>query len=610
MTGLNQKIERMIGQLDILIETARAMEKKYEDLLAGTHPNYQDSARNLLHYKALRQFDIRSLQKQLGYLGLSRLAKSEHHVMASLLTARSMLRGFLKPKRLKKKRSGLSIKRGYKLLNSHSKNLLGNRSKGRRPRIMVTIPSEASTDFDLVNHMVEAGMNIARINCAHDNPEVWKQMISNIQLASEKHQRRIKISMDLAGPKIRTGAIAPGPRVIKLRTSKNVLGEVLKPATIWLSPGPPEDTSLIHLPVSDDQYKDLKAGHSLIFRDSRGKKRKLLITAAEKKGCIAECWQTAYVISGTALTLKHKPEAPPLIIRTLPALEQSILLHPGQLLRIHMTSEPGENAVVDKDGKIETEAHISCTSHEVFEQVKVGEKVRFDDGKLSGIIKQTADDAFVVKINRTAPGGSKLRADKGMNFPESNLQIRGLTKADLLNLPFVAENADIVNMSFVNSSEDVEELLAALRERNALDKVGIIMKIETRTGFDNLMDILLAAMKAPSVGVMIARGDLAVETGWDQIGMIQEEIQWICQAAHVPDIWATQVLENLAKKGLPSRAEITDVTMGQRAEGVMLNKGPHIIQAIRLLDTILRNMSGYQEKKAGLTPPAMSGIKT
>ena len=88
-------------------------------------------------------------------------------------------------------------------------------------------------------------------------------------------------------------------------------------------------------------------------------------------------------------------------------------------------------------------------------------------------------------------------------------------------------------------------------------------------------------MRRPTVGVMIARGDLAVEVGFERMAEVQEEIMWICEAAHVPVIWATQVLETLAHTGRPSRAEVTDAAMSGRAECVMLNKGPYIAEAIR-----------------------------
>jgi pyruvate kinase len=124
------------------------------------------------------------------------------------------------------------------------------------------------------------------------------------------------------------------------------------------------------------------------------------------------------------------------------------------------------------------------------------------------------------------------------------------------------------------------------------------LKIETRRAFENLPELLLAAMRCPRVGVMIARGDLAVECGYERLAEVQEEILWISEAAHVPVIWATQVLEHLAKSGVPSRAEITDAAMGERAECVMLNKGPHIVEAVRVLDNVLRRMEAHQSKKS------------
>ena len=99
------------------------------------------------------------------------------------------------------------------------------------------------------------------------------------------------------------------------------------------------------------------------------------------------------------------------------------------------------------------------------------------------------------------------------------------------------------------------------------------------------------------MGVMIARGDLAIECGYERMAEVQEEILWIAEAGHVPVIWATQVLETLAKTGRPSRAEITDAAMGERAECVMLNKGPYVVEAVRTLDDILRRMEAHHAKK-------------
>jgi pyruvate kinase len=161
------------------------------------------------------------------------------------------------------------------------------------------------------------------------------------------------------------------------------------------------------------------------------------------------------------------------------------------------------------------------------------------------------------------------------------------------------QHADMVGYSFVRSAEDVERLQSELA-RLGRPEMPIVLKIENRQAFEHLPSLLLAAMQSPASGVMIARGDLAVELGWQRLAEVQEEILWMCEAAHMPVIWATQVLESLAKSGLPSRAEITDAAMSVRAECVMLNKGPYILEAMRVLSDILRRMRDHQIKKRPL----------
>lgn len=89
-----------------------------------------------------------------------------------------------------------------------------------------------------------------------------------------------------------------------------------------------------------------------------------------------------------------------------------------------------------------------------------------------------------------------------------------------------------------------------------------------------------------------------VELGYARLAEMQEEILWLCEAAHVPVIWATQVLESLAKQGTPSRAEVSDVVLAEHAECVMLNKGPYIAEAVRWLDEVLLRTQANQHKQS------------
>jgi pyruvate kinase len=208
-------------------------------------------------------------------------------------------------------------------------------------------------------------------------------------------------------------------------------------------------------------------------------------------------------------------------------------------------------------------------------------------------------DELLVRITRAAPGGAALRGDKGINLPETEVPVGALTEADRASLDAIVDEVDIIGLSFVRSPADVRLLRGELERRGRAD-LGVLLKIETRAGFACLPALLVEAMKRDRVGVMIARGDLAVECGFERLAEVQEEILWICEAAHVPVVWATQVLDTLTRRGVATRAEVTDAAAGQRAECVMLNKGPHAEAAVRTLDDILRRMASHQMKKTAM----------
>ena len=594
-------ISFLIKTIKAIALACKAAADHSEKILKTIHPNHRESAINLLQYKVFRGFDLVQVQRELGKLGLSRLAKTQLHVMASLSTNLHILERMQehKPIQLPIKEE-LSFNRGRALQQLNTVQLLGKGDGHRRTKIMVTMPSEAAENYELVEKMIQAGMDCARINCAHDGPDVWLKMIENIKAASQNNNRRCKIAMDLAGPKIRTGAMTTGPKVRKFRPQKDIYGQINQPLEIWIGPEP--HPTLPHLPIGQEDLSKIQINQKLHLIDTRGKKRNLFVDRQEENGYYALCYKTTFVETGLRIFQDKSWQRPLFEIGEMPYRENAIPLYVGDVLRINKTSIPGRPAEFDESGDLQALAHISCTAPDVFKQVKEGEKMLFDDGKIEGIIEEVQEDYLLVKIMYAPNDGARLKADKGINLPDSDLSINGLTDKDKEDLKFVVKHADIINFSFVNRPEDVQQLLDVLDILEAKETLGIILKIETKNAFENLTDILLKAMQVYPIGVMIARGDLAIETGWYNIGRIQEEILSLCQAAHITDVWATQVLEGLAKKGLPSRAEITDAVMAQRADCVMLNKGPYIIETIRMLDTILTEMAPFWEKNAPFSP--------
>lgn len=285
--------------------------------------------------------------------------------------------------------------------------------------------------------------------------------------------------------------------------------------------------------------------------------------------------------------------------------EPKIRVFRGETLVLTAAPDPGGPARRDEDGEVVRPARISCTLPEVFGHVRPGERVFVDDGKIAAVVERAGPAELELRITGASDKGQRVRAGKGINFPETHLPISCLTDGDLARLPFVAECADIVQMSFVQDPGDVRALRARLTELGA-PGIGLVLKIETVRAFERLPELLFAGMEGPSLGVMIARGDLAVESGFERLAEVQEEILWLSEAAHVPVVWATEVLDNMAHTGRMTRAEVTDAAMGARAECVMLNKGPCIVDAVAALYGILGRMQEHHDKKTSLLRPLRS----
>ena len=593
-----RSIKELGEELAAICESAVSLEEQLADEIVRVHPDYVASAKNLVHYVALRQHDARELQEDLTRLGLSSLSACERHVLESIQTVR---RALLRVGGVDDSgRSEPRFEEGEQRLKKHSKDLLGENPDGREVQIMVTLPTEAAESGPLVHELLVAGMDVARINCAHDSRAEWLSMIRNIRQASEETGRTCKISMDLAGPKVRTGPLLPGPGVLRIRPRRDGLGRVIAPRRIRLVAAEPllglKKQAVVPVPQTLIDFAE--PGDTLRFRDTRGRARQFKIVVKDEKGLIVEAHKRAYLAAGTKLRLLRADSGEKLKFRVghLPPVELPIILAVGDTLDLDTSSLPGEPAKITADGTVVRPARISCIPPEVVGRIPVGAPILLNDGKIKGVVEDANADGLVIRITHAKPTGSRLRGNRSINFPGTDLQFHGLTETDRQTLDFVTEYADAVSLSFVRSPADVIALEDELEKHDI--RPGIIPKVETEEAFQELPRILLASMRTYPVGIMIARGDLAVECGWERLAEIQEEILWMCEAAHVPVIWATQVLEGEAKKGRPSRAEITDAAMAQRADCIMLNKGPHILSAIRMLDNIVRRMHDHQHKKA------------
>ncbi len=602
----DESFDDLIDQLTDVRNAMLAAPLRAQPHLEAVHPAFSASAINLLQYLAFRRQDLRQLQSKLAMRGLSSLGRAEAHVLETVTQVLQLLQQVCakSPVDLVGE-PALSFADSQRLLKAHTEQLFGPAMAGRDVRIMVTMPGEAADDPTLIQNLLRQGMNCMRINCAHDDKSVWLKMINHLKLSTKSLKIPCQIVMDLPGPKLRTGPMEPGAAVIHVRPKRDVFGRVARLARLWLtvspvlSPAPSPADSV--LPVDKTWLAARVTGDEIVFSDVRGAKRVMTVADVTPNGCWAELAQSAWIVPGITLRCKKRARNKKSLTRVgaLPQVENVIFLNRGDTLILTRDLLPGRAATFDSTGQLLTPAYIGCTLPDIFDDVRAGESIYLDDGKIGGIIEKVELTQLVIRITHTHVRGSKLRADKGINLPESHLHLSALTAQDLEILPFVVKYADVVEYSFANCAADVallQKSMQSLRRKHP----AIVLKIETKRAFKNLPAMLLMAMRSPCCGVMIARGDLAVECGFERLAEVQEEILWICEAAHIPVIWATQVLETLAKSGMPSRAEITDAAMGHRAECVMLNKGPYILEAIQVLDNILRRMQPHQSKKQSM----------
>jgi pyruvate kinase len=603
-------LETIIRAVNQLRNEAIALEQEFADELQQIHPSNYPSACNLIHYLAVRAHDVRDLQRDLSLLGLSSLGRMEAHVMASLnavLAALHRLDSRPVPPELEAELP-ITQTSGANLLAANTIAILGHTPEHRAARIMVTMPSEAADKPEIIHDLLRQGMNIMRINCAHDDRQAWTTMIQHLRDAERRSERVCRVSFDLAGPKLRTEAVIFESKAIKWRPTRNQLGQVIAPAIICFSTQPQQSPDYkITVPINGTLVGLIEVGDTLTLTDTRGYRCYLKVVETFENGWLGEAQRTAYVTAGTELDLYRDGE---LIatdaIAALPASPRRITLMPGDTLTV-VRPDPAAKLIHSKAAILADDSPhnhkppkiIGCTLPEVFRDVQAGERIFFDDGKIAGIIREVADTYFQVRITAVAKGKAKLRGEKGINLPDTNLNLPALTSKDRQDLEFVAQHGDMVAMSFVQHTSDIKALIAELARLDA-NQLGIVLKIETQRAFERLPRLLLAALRHPRVAVMVARGDLGVEVGFERLSEVQEEILWLCEAAHVPVIWATQVLESLAKGGMPSRAEVTDAAMGSRAECVMLNKGPYIDRAMHFLADVLQRMKAHQEKKTSM----------
>jgi pyruvate kinase len=210
----------------------------------------------------------------------------------------------------------------------------------------------------------------------------------------------------------------------------------------------------------------------------------------------------------------------------------------------------GARIAITTDTSVEGTAELISTTYQALPRdVKAGDPILLDDGNLELKVVGVSG----ARVECEVVDGGTLRSNKGMNLPGVALSTPALTEKDRKDLVFgVQHQVDYVAMSFVRRAEDVLEAKALIRSMG--EATPVIAKIEKPEAVENLDDILAAAD-----GVMVARGDLGVELGTEDVPIVQKRIIALANAAGKVVITATQMLESMIENPRPTRAEASDV---------------------------------------------------
>jgi pyruvate kinase len=577
-------LRERLAELRRDIEAEALRRRAQIDAVPAAH---RASALNLAHYVGLRKKDLRRLQLELGALALSSLGRSEGHVSDTLAR---LARWLGEPAAAAGAEPALDWAAAEKLLHDNTRALFGPKPRDRHVYVMVTAAEAAEATPEWADAILRAGADVLRINAAHGTPEEWQAVIATARARAAELERGLRVYVDLAGPKLRGEIRRMEAGVLHLPRRKSRSGRTLGPTRVTLVA---RYEGGAQIPVPRGWLTRLHPGDVLEMTDAGGRERELVVRDTSPGGVIAECHRSLYVSGGLPIAWKRGKKAMKRgRIGRYPRRPASLELAQGSVFLVNGTGRAAKSGL----------PAIACPEPRLLAKVRPGERLVLDDGRIVALVEACTREGLRCRVRETTKPRVRLRTGKGLAFPDSRLPPGRLGKEDLRVLEFALAHADGVEVSFVNTPADVRQVGERVRAAGR-PAFGMILKLETREAMRNLPEILFEALRYRPVGIMIARGDLAVALSYERLAEMQEELLWFGEACHLPVVWATQVLDSLTHGGVPTRAEVTDAAMSMRAECVMLNRGPHVAEAVKMLVNIIRKMEAHQYKKRSLYRP-------
>lgn len=515
----------------------------------------------------------------------------------------------------------LCKKEGRRILLERCAALYGDRQSSRRyTSIMVTV-DPGWCNVARMRRLLRAGCDVVRLNTAHDNCELWtavEKMLREAEKSEGREEGSTRLHIDFSGPKLRTLPISgAGAKVVKVRPGKDIRGRVVKPqvVTFFLAGkknqvSSDDAGSMIALEGDEAEIllREAKPGFVVSLVDARGKARDLPVFNVQgsmwmqcsvRKTTFFETFETVIVLtrgSDGATIAKAR-------VGNLPLVGASVGLAVGAELTF-VAPSIASRASQGAGGSV---AQRLVPVDMCGAVVKEGHRVMLDDGQVRCRVTRVTPEGNVECKVEICPRDFQLKPEKGINLPDSDFppDTEALTSEDRCNLRLMLDSGLLgmhrpvtLGLSFVRTASDVHSFHRIVDSlvRPSCPNVSTCIKIETSQAVSHLPAILMACLWGHPTCIMLARGDLAGELGFDRLAAATDDLTVLCAAAHLPVVYATQILDTMNRTGTPARSEVADVVMGSRCEALMLNKGSYLEETVQFLDEMLCSIQQRQHK--------------
>lgn len=485
-----------------------------------------------------------------------------------------------------------------RLLLENRHQLPGAQHPFRSTRMMVTLPLHAATDYDFVLHLIQSGMDCARIDCSLHHRDIWECMIDNVRRAELEAKRNCKILMELSGHGVNLQVQEAGPDhpTISLMLSDDddsprhvLLCNAQMPD---YQPQVLDARCLGVFAIPARLHREIKVGDRLRWLDRRGKTQCLHILSQRYDGCwLAACskklgLQAGVIVDWLALqdSGQYRFQEKFSIGKRI-AGSMDVILFEGDRVLLQPNGKDSKFTVANQAGLPEIQP-LACTWSPILSHIQIGDHCLLADGQVHARVVSTALGSLLLRVTRSKPHGVQLGQGQRIRFPGSAHPLGCLSDKDRRDLDWIAAQADMVACSFISSPAQLQMLQQELSSRNAVTHA-IVVRICSQRCIENLQAMMELSRNTYRLGVIVGTDSCSDDVIATEQASAEAALMQMCARAHLPVVWDSHELNALPELGVFTRQQLQQAMKSPHIHGLSLRHGPYLLRAVRTVDVIL-----------------------